>query len=1197
MKKINLTVIILLGFIILNAQSWNKNLPQQKLKEGTLTFYEIKEAFDNYWEPYNVKAGYYFENGERIRAPYWKLFKRWEWYWIDRINKQTGEFPETSAWEEYQKWMKTTDGSRDITGNWTPMGPDSSPGGYAGLGRLNCVGFHPLDNDLIYSGAASGGIWKTDDGGSTWTPLGDHNPVLGVSDIIVIDQATGPDILYIATGDRDGGSMWSLGGGQSNDNNSIGVLKSTDGGITWNTTGLTFTASQKRRVNRLLVHPSNNNTLYAATTNGLYKTTDGGNNWILLTSNAYIDLELKPGDPSTMYASTEGWNTSKIYQSTDSGVTWTQVASYSGSRTEIGVSPNQASTVYAVVSNSNGSLKGVYKSTDSGASYSQVYSGTTKNLLGWSCNGSGAGGQGSYDLCILPDPNNANTVYVGGVNTWKSTDGGSTFSIANYWSPSGCPGVQTVHADKHYFAFQNGTSTLFECNDGGLYKTSNGGSTWSHLSGDLAISQIYRIGVGQTQSDEVIIGLQDNGTKARLNGTWTDVIGGDGFECIVDYTNQNTQYGSLYYGDLFITNNYWENSTLISGGISGSAWWITPYIIDPVNNNTLYAGYQDVWKTTSQGNSWSKISNWNASTLRSLAIAHSATNYLYAATLVSIYKTSNGGVNWADITGTLPVSSCNITYIWVKDDDPNTLWVSMGGYNAHGVYESTDGGNTWANISSGLPQLPVMCVVQNRQNNSETELYCGTDVGVYVKLGSENWVLYSGGLPNVVVTELDIYYDDVTPGNSRIYAASYGRGVWKSNLYGSLVPTADFTADTTNGIVPLTVNYTDLSIDSVNTWNWNFGDGDTSGIQNPQHIYTDPGTYTVSLTVTGPGGSDTETKTDYITVSYPPPAASFSGDPTFGIAPLTVQFTDQSADSVNTWKWWFGNGDTSNLQHPEFTYDDPGIYSVSLLVTGPGGSDSTGINNYIEVVYPVPTADFEGDPTSGNAPLEVQFTDLSVDSVMSWDWDFGDGNTSSEQHPGHIYIDPGSYTVILTVNGPGGSDTATKTNYISVGYPPPLADFTGEPTAGSYPLEVSFNDLSSGEVETWKWYFGDGDTAMIQNPVHTYNNMGNYSVALKITGPGGNDSIMKIDYINVLVDIAETGSGVIKLYPNPFQDYLNVSSENEIQEIVIIDMIGTVVARVDTPYRVDARKLQAGVYFCRIVDENGKIWLMKVVKE
>ena len=793
MKRIGLLFAALLFTGATIAQQWQDKLPKDKLESGNLTFYDIQKAFNDYWQPYHVKNGWYQLNGQDLKAPGWKQFRRWEWYWQKRIVKETGEFPNTTAWEEFQKQMKQADSPKSAGGAWTSLGPYSSPGGYAGLGRINCVGFIAGDNNTLYVGAASGGIWKSPDGGTNWTQLGDNNAVLGVSDIVAYRPASSPDVIYIATGDRDGGSMWSLGGGQYNDNYSVGVLKSTDGGSTWNTTGLAFTASQKRTINRLLVLPSDNNTLYAATSAGLYQTINGGTNWTSLSAPAvFIDLEFKPGTPSTMYGSTK---TGSVYLSTNSGASWTAtLTTTSNLRTEIAVSANDPAVVYAVIANSSYGLAGVYKSTNSGATFSQVFSGATKNMLNWDCSSTTSGGQGTYDLCIAADPADANIVFVGGVTTWKSSNGGTSWGIINHWTSTyGC-GVSEVHADQHCLNFQNGTSVLFEGNDGGLYKTTNSGSTWTYIGSGLATSQIYRLGVSQTAANEYITGLQDNGTKAYLSGAWQDVIGGDGFECAIDYADNNTLYGEGTYGSLKRSTNHGASWSPIVTGLGGTATWCTPFAIDPNVSSTLYVGYQDVYKSINKGTAWTKISNWAGTSLESLTLAPSNSSYIYAATPTILYRTINGGTLWTNITGTLPTGSGDITYICVKNNDPNTVWVSLGGYNTTRIYQTIDGGTNWTNISAGLPSIPVMCVIQNKLNAAEVELYAGTDVGVYVKTGTNPWSLFSTGLPNVVVTELEIRYG-ADYATSKLRAATYGRGLWQSDLLESgVLNPSNFTA-------------------------------------------------------------------------------------------------------------------------------------------------------------------------------------------------------------------------------------------------------------------------------------------------------------------------------------------------------------------------------------------------------------------
>ncbi len=1351
-RTLKFLAIIVLAVVTstIQSQQWNYLLPQEKVETGKLTFFDYQKAFNDYWAPKNVINGYYQLNGVKTKAGGWKQFKRWEWYWENRVDPTTGAFPSNSAYEEYQLIKKSLDTQKSPSGQWTSMGPSTSPGGYAGLGRLNCVGFHPTDNNTMYAGAAAGGVWKTTDGGSTWIPQGDDIDAIGISDIIV--QATsGDDVVYIATGDRD-----------HSDTYSVGVLKSIDGGSTWQNTGLVFTAGQKRLIYRLLVDPIDNTIFYAATSVGLYKSTDSGTNWNVITSNSYIDMEFKPGASNIIYGST--WQ-GDVYKSSDSGSNWSSTLTTSGKRTEIAVSPNDATVVYALIAASNAGLYGIYKSTNSGGSFSSVYSGT--NLLGWNCSGGDSGGQGWYDLCIASDPTNVNTVFLGGVNTWKSTDGGVTWNINNHWSSTCSGNATTVHADKHNLQFQNGTNTLYECNDGGLSSTSDGGSTWSHHTDGMVISQMYRLGVAQTTSADVITGLQDNGTKAILSSVWDDVLGGDGMECLIDWSDEQTQYGSLYNGIIYRTTNHWSSSTQIDGGISGNAAWVTPYVQDPVVSNTIYVGFQDVWKSTNQGNSWTKISTWGGNTLRSLTVAPSDVDYIYAATTSTIYRTTNGGSSWSNITNSLPTGSSNITYISVKDNDPNTIWVSMGEFNSYGAFESTDGGANWTDISSGLPSLPINCVIQNKQNSTDVELYAATDVGVYLKLGAANWTPFFNNMPNVVVTELDIYYD-ANPTNSLLRASTFGRGLWESDLYSATTTlAADFYTNNTNIELGENVVFTDISTGSPTSWTWTFEDG-TPGTftgQNPPPIqYNIEGTFDVTLVVSDGTNTETTTKADYITVTdcsistFPhtenfenggamptcwtqeyitggnvdwqfitgngdanpatahsgtynacfkdqdtdedktilvsPPLdlstytsgqvsfwhtqefwspdqdelsvyykvaadsawvllqtytssiadwtkdsltltnlsssyyigfegnalygygvclddieitgstddifADFLGDPQTGEYPLTVTFTDLSTGTIDTWDWDFGDGFTANDQNPVHTYDSPGLFEVSLTVTGPAGTDTETKTDYIEVTYPAPTADFEGSPTSGNIPLVVGFTDLSSGTIDTWDWDFGDGNTSTEQHPEHTFITAGSFEVTLIVTGPGGSDTMTKTDYIFCTELAPVAEFEGSPTTGEAPLMVDFTDLSTGNITSWDWRFGDGDTSSDQNPSHEYLSPGNYTVSLEVTGPGGASTEIKTDYILIPVGLNDELSEAIVIYPNPVINNLHINfpvAAN--RELNLKNMAGETIL-IKKVYKkeeiIGLEGVSVGVYTL-IITEGEIVTVVKVIKK
>ncbi|MEW6074432.1 MAG: PKD domain-containing protein [Planctomycetota bacterium] len=253
---------------------------------------------------------------------------------------------------------------------------------------------------------------------------------------------------------------------------------------------------------------------------------------------------------------------------------------------------------------------------------------------------------------------------------------------------------------------------------------------------------------------------------------------------------------------------------------------------------------------------------------------------------------------------------------------------------------------------------------------------------------------------------------------------------------GSTGPQADFAGDPRTGPAPLAVLFADESSGTITEWSWAFGDGGTASEADPAHTYLAPGSYAVTLAVSGPDGADSLTRDDYIVVVDPPPVAGFSGAPRAGAAPLDVAFTDESTGAITAWSWIFGDGGTAGEADPGHTYVAPGTYTVALAVAGPGGSDALTRDDYIVVVDPPPVAGFSGAPRAGAAPLDVAFTDESTGAITAWSWVFGDGGTSSLRHPVHRYETAGTYTVSLEVTGPGGSDALQRSDYIVVDPPP-----------------------------------------------------------------------------------------------------------------------------------------------------------------
>ena len=250
------------------------------------------------------------------------------------------------------------------------------------------------------------------------------------------------------------------------------------------------------------------------------------------------------------------------------------------------------------------------------------------------------------------------------------------------------------------------------------------------------------------------------------------------------------------------------------------------------------------------------------------------------------------------------------------------------------------------------------------------------------------------------------------------------------------------------------------------------------------------------------------------------PIAAFSASPTSGNAPLNVTFTDKGTGTPTAWKWTFGDGTNSTIKNPTHKYSKAGNYTVALTVSNSAGSSTTTKTNYIKVTATTikPVASFTSNVTSGKVPLNVAFTDKSTGTPAAWKWTFGDGTTSTAKNPIHKYSKAGNYTVALTVSNAAGSNTTTKTNYIKVSgtsSQAPVAAFSASPTSGNTPLNVTFTDSSTGSPTTWSWNFGDGTSATVKNPVHTYSTAGSYSVTLKVSNSAGNNTTTKSSYIKV----------------------------------------------------------------------------------
>ncbi len=752
------------------SQAWMQYLPKNRTQQE-LTFFDYRDAFNQWCQEKKIdKTGYYYEDGEKRKAYGWKQFKRWEIRMEGWYDNQTGRFFDEEIRREHERFALL---KRNLTdsyqGDWVNVCYDDEGYGNDGNGRINCIAFHPTDINVWWVGTPWGGLWRTDDFGSSWTPLSDFIGHTAIGAVAIAPDYPVSQTIYLGTGDR--GYFRDRG---------VGILKSTDGGATWEQTSLSFDSPENFLVGRILILPGNDSILLAATSEGVYKSTDMGEEWNEpLNTLRAIDMEFHPADDSIIYVSTRDVDDIVyIYRSVDQGDTWLPVFGETGRRIELAVSPDEPDWVYAVVADLQDGLQGVYRSTNKGATFQLQYDAT--NILSDNCTGNAPGGQGYYDLCITVNPNDAEHVFVGGINIWKSFDAGISWEMVNdsYWD---CGGVNHhVHVDQHWLEYHPSGQALYVCNDGGIYGSPDHGISWTNFSGGLTINQPYRISNAQQVPDKVIMGQQDNGTVLWENNTVDYVGGGDGTDCLINPINHLHQIrtnNSPYVA--FTTDNWWTTHYFQLVNDSTESWF-KPFILLP--HDTVYYGLTDVWKSYDTGFTFQKIKDLPGNEpLKRIAVAPSNHQVFYFFNKYDFYKTWNDFTNYSPLTSYLPYPADRIYQMEIKNDDPNTIWITnVLWQDGHSVSRSTDGGFTWENISDGLPDGPWYDIIQNDLQTGYEELYVCGYFGVWVKLGNQDWAPFSSGLPNVVSFDMEIYYDGE---NSKLRTGTHGRGVWESDLF------------------------------------------------------------------------------------------------------------------------------------------------------------------------------------------------------------------------------------------------------------------------------------------------------------------------------------------------------------------------------------------------------------------------------
>jgi photosystem II stability/assembly factor-like uncharacterized protein len=718
------------------------------------TIYEISKAFHTYWEGKDKDA----------KGSGYKPYMRWENYWMNFVDSQ-GNLPSSEQlWAAYKAKEANTIGKAiNPVSNWTSIGPfthGTNSGSLPGQGRINAVAVDPNDADVWYVGAPAGGLWKTTDAGGSWTNLFDNFLQIGVSGIAI--DANNSNIVYISTGDDDAADSYS-----------IGVFKSTDGGTTWQETGLNTSTDPNINLltNEIVIDPTNSNIIWVGSNRGLWKSTDGGVTFEVKRPGNIADFKLKPGDPNTVYAV----SVSSYYRSTD-GENFTRIDTGlpdDSGRLVLGVSPADPDVVYILSANtqsSNFSYQGLYKSVDSGESF--IKTANTTDIL--------ESNQAWFDLAIEVSPTNADEVYAGCLNIWKSTDGGDSFEQLNQWFRNT---AAYTHADIHTLKFFN--NKLYCGSDGGIYVSEDGGISFEDYTiNGIAVGQFYRISVAKDDSAKMVGGLQDNSGFIRNNAVWNVYTGGDGMDYEVDPSNNNIVYGFVQFGTtLFVSTNSGQTVGIVDSP-AGRGNWITPLALS--SKGEVYAGYDAVYKLN--GNSWDRLSDDLGSTpIDDLEVDPNNPLVLYAAEGNTVFRSDDGGTTFTEFN----VFESGISDIAINTTDGSFIYVTTSNrvgfaqnqqQDLRGVFkvpvEANGSAGTVVDITLNLPTDQAYFAIVHQGRNVDNPIYVATSLGVY-RLDDTltEWEDYFTGLPSVAVSDLDINLVD-----GILTASTYGRGVWQSPI-------------------------------------------------------------------------------------------------------------------------------------------------------------------------------------------------------------------------------------------------------------------------------------------------------------------------------------------------------------------------------------------------------------------------------
>ena len=657
------------------------------------------------------------------------------------------------------------------SGVWSPLGPRRirSLSDDRATGRVSAVTLHPGETHVIFAGGAQGGVWRSDNGGDSWRPLTDDQCSLAMGAIAV--DPVNPSIVYAGTGEQhfSGDSYYGCG-----------VLRSTDGGESWDHLGAANfqNSAGGATISRLAVDPvtagsATSTVLYAASSWGFYRSGNSGRTWTRTLSLTVTDLLVDPESPENLLVG--GFSREinhAVRRSEDGGRTWETVnvlarpvETYLG-RVNLARAPSDPGVIYAVFETNSNEAPVIYRTSDGGTTWSRRSAGGASCY--WQC---------WYDMAIAVDPHDPDVVYFGAVSLYRSDDGAASFREVM--------GSPQIHVDQHIITTDpRMPETVLVGNDGGVYRSTDRGETWTSLNTNLELTQFYGgVSVDPHGPWKVLGGTQDNGTVRQMGDgpDWRRIYGGDGGYTAVHPTRDRvwleTQWArnSFYSGPRRADNG--GDPRLYTRGINlnDEAKFIPPLVMDPFDPEVLYFGTTYLYRTSNSGRRWEPILAADHR-LAAIAPARSSDQVVYAATLGIVYATRDGGGSWTEFS--FPPR-------WVSDlavdpFDAGRAWATLSGFGTPHVYMTQDYGASWSAVGSNLPDHPVNAVLVDPGNPDQ--VFIGTDLGVFVSNAEGSWERFDEGLPTVAVFALA-----AEPNTGVMVAGTHGRGAFSVPVSAPLV--------------------------------------------------------------------------------------------------------------------------------------------------------------------------------------------------------------------------------------------------------------------------------------------------------------------------------------------------------------------------------------------------------------------------